>query len=116
MEMLDEQNVQGKTVVISTHDVELAYRWADEVVLLDAGRVVRQGSPEMLFSDEDDMRRTRIKLPILLDLFSEMVERGLVDIGRMPPEGIPGDDRLNRGYDRKKGEAQPWPDTHLGCG
>lgn len=90
MEMLDEQNVQGKTVVISTHDVELAYRWADDVVLMDAGRVIRQGPPEILFSDEDQMRQARIKPPVLLDLYHEMVERGLVEDGRTPPEGIPG--------------------------
>jgi len=90
MEMLDEQNVQGKTIVISTHDVELAYRWADEVVLMDAGRVIRQGTPEILFSDEDQMRQARIKPPVLLDLYHEMVGRGLVEDGRTPPEGIPG--------------------------
>jgi len=37
MEMLDELNLGGKTLIISTHDVDLAYRWADEVVLMKDG-------------------------------------------------------------------------------
>jgi cobalt/nickel transport system ATP-binding protein len=44
MEMLDELNLGGKTLIISTHDVDLAYRWADEVILMKDGGVVRRGT------------------------------------------------------------------------
>jgi len=36
---------QGLTVVVVTHRLELAARFADELLLLDAGRCVSQGSP-----------------------------------------------------------------------
>ena len=42
---------QGKTVVLATHDVELARRWADLVVVMDAGRVVAVASPDRVFAD-----------------------------------------------------------------
>ena len=44
MEMLDELNLGGKTMIISTHDVDLAYRWADDVVLMKDGGVLRRGT------------------------------------------------------------------------
>ncbi|HOK58684.1 MAG TPA: ATP-binding cassette domain-containing protein [Methanothrix sp.] len=78
MEMLDELNLYGKTVVISTHDVELAYRWADEVVLMDGGEVVRTGPPEKVFADPDTLRKARLKLPAVLEIYREMLGRGLL--------------------------------------
>ena len=51
MEMLDELNLGGKTLIISTHDVDLAYRWADEVILMKDGGVVRRGTGQEVFGD-----------------------------------------------------------------
>jgi len=50
MEMLDELNSSGKTMIISTHDVELAYRWADQVLLMEDGRLLHQGPPAKIFN------------------------------------------------------------------
>ncbi|HEC32215.1 MAG TPA: ATP-binding cassette domain-containing protein [Deltaproteobacteria bacterium] len=34
IELLDELNAEGKTIVVSTHDVDFASAWADEIYLL----------------------------------------------------------------------------------
>lgn len=39
----------GKTMVMVTHEVRFALEVADRVVLLDAGRVVEQGTPQRVF-------------------------------------------------------------------
>ncbi len=41
----------GKTVVMSTHDVDVARRWADLVVVMEAGRVVAADRPAAVFAD-----------------------------------------------------------------
>ena len=51
MDMLDELNQGGKTMIISTHDVDLAYRWADEVILMKDGGVLRRGTGQEVFGD-----------------------------------------------------------------
>jgi cobalt transport protein ATP-binding subunit len=43
MELLDELASSGRTVLISTHDVELAYRWADSAILMERGRILARG-------------------------------------------------------------------------
>ena len=63
MEMLDELNFGGKTLIISTHDVDLAYRWADEVILMKDGGVVRRGTGQEVFGDAELIRDARLKLP-----------------------------------------------------
>ena len=46
MELLDELNHDGKTIIISTHDVELAYPWAERAILLLNGRILEEDVPE----------------------------------------------------------------------
>jgi cobalt/nickel transport system ATP-binding protein len=87
MEMLDELNYGGKTLIISTHDVDLAYRWADEVILMKEGRVVRRGTAQEVFGDIDLIRDTRLKLPLVVDLYQELAVRGIAR-GSKPPRNI----------------------------
>ena len=87
MEMLDELNVGGKTVIISTHDVDLAYRWADEVILMEDGGVLLRGTGQEVFGDAELIKRARLKLPIVVDLYKELVGRGLLN-GSKPPRNV----------------------------
>lgn len=87
MEMLDELNFFGKTILVSTHDVELAYRWADEVVLMNGGRILRHGTPEEVFSEKDLLKQSRMKLPVFMELYEELAGRGMLPLGS-PPKSI----------------------------
>jgi cobalt/nickel transport system ATP-binding protein len=87
MEMLDEMNYGGKTLIISTHDVDLAYRWADEVILMKEGGVVRRGTGQEVFGDAELIRDARLKLPLVVDLYQELAGRGIAR-GSNPPRNI----------------------------
>lgn len=88
MDLLDELHEDGTTILLSTHDVELAYRWADEVILLGGGEMLHQGTPAEVFTDRNLMRSARLTPPVLLDLYMELSRRGLVS-AMVPPKGIP---------------------------
>jgi len=87
MEMLDELNCGGKTIIISTHDVELAYRWADEVMLMESGRLLKAGSPSEVFDDSELISRARLKLPQIVEIYKELAGRGVLN-GTQPPENV----------------------------
>lgn len=87
MEMLDELNYCGKTLIISTHDVDLAYRWADEVILMKDGGVVRRGTGQDVFADAELIRDTRLKLPLVVDFYHELAARGIARASK-PPRNI----------------------------
>lgn len=94
MDMLDELNCGSKTVIISTHDVELAYRFADEVVLMEDGGVLGKGTGQEVFSDSELIRRARMKPPAVVDLHSELICRGLLAHGKPPRSVLELTDRL----------------------
>jgi cobalt/nickel transport system ATP-binding protein len=78
MDLLDELNLAGRTIVLSTHDVELAYRWADEVVFMHEGSILASGPPCEVFGDETLLQRARLKPPMIVDLFCQLVRRGMI--------------------------------------
>ncbi len=96
MELLDELASGGRTVLISTHDVELAYRWADSVILMERGRVLARGPPEEVFSDHSLLAAARLKPPALLDLYNELGLRGVIDRGVPPKNVLEFTDRIER--------------------
>ena len=84
MELLDELNHEGKTIIISTHDVELAYPWADRAILMLGGKILQEDIPEIAFGNTESVRRAHLSLPTLLELHGELRKRGHLAGGRKP--------------------------------
>lgn len=57
---LETLNEQGRTVIITTHDMELAARFASRVMVLIAGDIAFDGSPEELFANTPLMERAHL--------------------------------------------------------
>jgi cobalt/nickel transport system ATP-binding protein len=84
MELLDELNHEGKTIIISTHNVELAYPWVDRAILMLEGKILEEGIPEKAFGDPEYVRRAHLSLPTLLELHIELQKRGFRLQGKKP--------------------------------
>ena len=84
MDLLDELNQGGKTVIISTHDIELVYPWADRAILLSKGKILQEDIPEVAFGNPDLVRKSRLSMPTLLELYGEIAKRGLALPERKP--------------------------------
>lgn len=74
-ELLDHWVEMGKTIVFSTHDVDLTYEWADEVAILKEGEVLAQGMVEEILTTDEIYRRTGLNKPILYELFARQGEK-----------------------------------------
>jgi ABC-2 type transport system ATP-binding protein len=53
----------GKTIVLTTHYMEEAQELADRVVVIDAGRIAAEGTPEQLASERPALIRFRVPAP-----------------------------------------------------
>ncbi|MGO1529271.1 MAG: energy-coupling factor ABC transporter ATP-binding protein [Senegalia sp. (in: firmicutes)] len=70
-DLLDQWKDEGKTIVFSTHDVDLTYEWADDVIILREGKVIKQGTVEEVFLDEEIYKNTDLQKPYLYRLFKD---------------------------------------------
>lgn len=68
MELTDKLAERGMTIVLSTHDVDAAYDWADSVHVLDRGRLVFSGTPEGFFSRPREVYEAGLVLPKMYEL------------------------------------------------
>ena len=77
--IVDELTAQGITVLMSTHDVNYAFAWADEIFLFKDGRVLKSGTPEEVFTDTSALRETNLIQPAVLELFDSLCAKGIVE-------------------------------------
>ena len=77
LELADELNFKGLTVIMSTHDVETAYSWADEVRVLDQGKMIYSGDPNGFFVDAHQVRRLGLSVPMMFEMNRELSDRSV---------------------------------------
>ena len=81
---LDALAAAGTALVLSTHDVDLAYGWAETMALMDRGRIIAQGPPEEALADDAALARAGLRRPLLMELAIQAHAAGLVTAGRLP--------------------------------
>ena len=86
--VLDKLSGDGKTLVISTHDLEFAFRWADRIVVFCEGNIIADADPVSVLSDEAVLKRANLKKPILLEVFESLVENKVLSSGDKPARNI----------------------------
>ena len=80
---LDRLQQADSTIVMSTHDVDLALRWADEVAVVVDGGVV-QGAPDVVLGDDALLARARLDRPWALTVGARLQTLGLLPGGVLP--------------------------------
>ncbi len=78
LEVLEELSRAGTTLVFSTHDVELAYRFGDEVALFNHGKILVQGPIAEILADGEMIKGAKLAAPLLLKLGLRARELGIL--------------------------------------
>lgn len=85
MILLGSLHEAGKTMILSTHDMDLAYRWADQCYVLNQGCMAAGGLPQDIFMNKELLRENNLQIPWLLKVYDELKSRGLLPMGCQPP-------------------------------
>lgn len=83
--LVEQIKQEGKTVILTTHYMDEAYQLCDELVFMDSGKIIAQGSPrELLDSRFDDvilqLPRTDVPESIIANLNSGNVMPDVIEI------------------------------------
>ncbi|MGB4466737.1 MAG: ABC transporter ATP-binding protein [Azovibrio sp.] len=76
--VLDSLSGRGVTLLLSTHDVDFAYRWADAIHLLQRGGCVASFAALALPEYSSELLAAGQPLPAVVALHRSLVERGLL--------------------------------------
>ncbi|MED4534181.1 energy-coupling factor ABC transporter ATP-binding protein [Metabacillus fastidiosus] len=74
MNVLNIIQKQQKTIILSTHDVNLAYEWADEVIVMHDGEVLCHSDPVTVFQQEEIIKKAHLDTPWVMETFQALVE------------------------------------------
>ncbi|BCS53196.1 energy-coupling factor ABC transporter ATP-binding protein [Geobacter sp. SVR] len=85
LEVLHRLHCQGITIVMATHDVDLAYVWADEACLLDRGRLAKRFSAECFPQQTGVLEQHGLGVPQVALIHPLLVERGVLSAGGAAP-------------------------------
>lgn len=76
--VLEKLSKEGKTLIISTHDLDFAYRWAERVIVFGRGEIIFDGKPEEVFQQDAILQRANLTRPIMVDIRNILIEKGIL--------------------------------------
>jgi cobalt transport protein ATP-binding subunit len=79
IDLLNELNAEGTTIVISTHDVEALPELADRVIVVSHGLLLGRGEMHEVLQDVALLESAGLELPSIARLFTKLKKSGLVD-------------------------------------
>ena len=82
--LLDRLAASGVTILLSTHDIDFAYGWADDIHLMAAGRCIASGPAAQLARQGDLLHQAGQRLPLALVLHAHLAAHGVLPAGAAP--------------------------------
>lgn len=86
---LDMLTQSGKTLMLSTHDVDFAFRWADRVVVIGDGQIVTDGPCGEVLADDAVLKQANLEKPVLLSVIRMLQQSGVLPAGTAVPRTLP---------------------------
>lgn len=71
------QKERDLTVILITHQMEFVGQYADNVLVFDAGSVVKTGTPAEIFADSDWLRQKQLDVPAATQFSDYLEAKGL---------------------------------------
>lgn len=78
---------EGMTIIYITHFPEEAAQ-AEKIIVMDAGKIIDEGTPEKIFSDAKKIRRLGLEIPAAAELANRLRRKGF----KLPEKILTGED------------------------
>lgn len=86
--ILTELSLNGKTLMVSTHDVDFSWRWASRILVFRAGRLVADDLPKNIFCNEALLKNNCLQKPVVLEVIQMLEQKTGTDPGTFLPKDL----------------------------
>lgn len=87
-EVLMKLGSERKTMLISTHDVDFTYRWAERVLVFSEGKIIADGPPLKIFKNMEILKQANLKQPTMLQIYESLIEKQILKDIKIYPKSI----------------------------
>ncbi|EHR78178.1 ABC transporter [Thermococcus litoralis DSM 5473] len=72
MDLMKSLNQQGKTIIVITHDMNLAAEYSDRIIVINNGKKLTEGTPREVFSNLNLLKKAHLEPPQVTQLALEL--------------------------------------------
>lgn len=65
---LNDIHDSGTTALITTHDIDFAYDWAEYIFIMDKGQIIAEGIPDEVFENKSLIEELHLKTPFVYEV------------------------------------------------
>ncbi|WP_055106649.1 ABC transporter ATP-binding protein [Paenibacillus ihumii] len=95
--LLKQLNRHVETVIVATHDMQLVAEWANRIIVMHQGDIIRDGTRESVFGDAGLLEQAGLRAPQILELSRRL---------GMSPLSYTVDEFAQRWNESRKGAAR----------
>ena len=82
LKLIKELNKKGTTIILVTHDINIVYQFASDVIVMDKGRVEKTSTPGELFAE--DVEKYSLETPMIQKVVKAATEHGFkLDVSKI---------------------------------
>lgn len=74
LELFKKLNENGTTIVLVTHDMNIVFEYASDVIVMNEGKIIKHTAPSELFLN--DVEQYSLETPILAKIVQKLVKKG----------------------------------------
>lgn len=75
LQLFKQLNEQGTTIILVTHDINIVYEFANDVIVMNEGKIELHCAPEELF--KEDVEKYSLETPLIQKTVNALIEKGL---------------------------------------
>jgi cobalt/nickel transport system ATP-binding protein len=64
-----------KTIIVATHDLDLAYDFSERAIVLNGGRIVFDGNTREVLEDKDFLNANNLALPLMFRKYNDIISK-----------------------------------------
>ena len=85
MQILRDIHGADKTIILSTHDVHFAYEWADEIIVMNNGKILYHGDPITVFHHQEILNQAHLEKPWVFETAEVLMKKQLLSAEETMP-------------------------------